>query len=336
MSCGLGAVILVFMLVKHHVGDAPVSTDFLRNEIQALQAEARALEETLRGRIAQAQAGDQKKSSARNEIAALERKVADKRTALEKLRRDLEALKKTIEKTTVKQPQDIIEIDGQGEETYLLGLKVEGKKIAILVDASASMTAEKLIDVIKIKHGNRQEKLTADKWRRTKRIVKWLLARLPQESEVAVIAFNHAVHFPGGENWLSANHRPSIQTILADLETLIPDGATNLQKGLIAVKQRQATDVYVITDGLPTTGESRYRSLNPFSGCSSLRGNAKTISGACRVTLFQQTVKETTLNDAVVNVVLLPIEGDPDAVNQYWGWASKTGGLVISPAANWP
>ena len=38
-----------------------------------------------------------------------------------------------------------------GEEDYLLGLKVEGRRIAILIDRSASMTDERLIDIIRRK-----------------------------------------------------------------------------------------------------------------------------------------------------------------------------------------
>ena len=336
MSCGLGAVILVFMLIKYHADDAPVATNFLRDEIRILQAEESSLIETLRELTIQATGKSENNAMMRDRITTLQSKLADTQAEIEKSRHDTEALKENIKKTTVKKADDIVKIDRESEETYLLGLQVKGKKIAILLDASASMTAEQLVDVIKIKNGGRQDKLTANKWLRTRRVVKWLLSRLPQKSEVMVMAFNHSVYFLGDGNWRPAGDQHTLQAIADDLEMLVPDGATNLHKGLLEVKKRQATDLYVITDGLPTDGESRYKSLNPFTSCSSLRGSANTISGACRVKLFKQTVAETALHNTVVNIVLLPIEGDPDAVNQYWEWASKTGGLVISPAANWP
>ena len=65
-------------------------------------------------------------------------------------------------------------------------------------------------------------------------------------------------------------------------------------------------------------------------------GNSNTISGACRVKLFKQTIIETAQPNVQVDVILLPLEGDPDAINQYWQWTAATGGLVISPANNWP
>ncbi|MDT8311820.1 MAG: VWA domain-containing protein, partial [Methylophaga sp.] len=111
---------------------------------------------------------------------------------------------------------------------------------------------------------------------------------------------------------------------------------TNLQKGLNAINKFAPSNLYVITDGLPTKGESQYRSLNPFAKCNSLTGNAQTISGDCRKRLFQQTVQESNRQGTQVDVILLPLEGDPDAVNQYWLWAASTGGLLISPASNWP
>jgi len=37
MSCGLGAIILVFMLVKHNVNDSSVELENLKNDIQNLE-----------------------------------------------------------------------------------------------------------------------------------------------------------------------------------------------------------------------------------------------------------------------------------------------------------
>ncbi len=37
MSCGLGAVVLVFMLVKHDVGSSSTETDLLTKDVQQLE-----------------------------------------------------------------------------------------------------------------------------------------------------------------------------------------------------------------------------------------------------------------------------------------------------------
>jgi hypothetical protein len=162
-----------------------------------------------------------------------------------------------------------------------------------------------------------------------------MLARLPQNSEVLVMAYNEEAKQLGGKGWMSASSE-SAGSIIREASGLVPTGATNLQKGLNAIKSFSPSNVYVITDGLPTQGESRFKSLNPFSDCSSLTGTAKTISGECRKRLFQQTIKESGSFGAQVDVILLPIEGDPEAAYQYWLWAASQRGIVISPASNWP
>ena len=198
------------------------------------------------------------------------------------------------------------------------------------------MTDEKLLEIIKRKNGSAAGKKRGPKWLRTRKTVRWLLARVPKTSQLVVISYNASVKSLGGGNWLKADNPATLQAVYSELDTIVPEGATNLQKGLQAVSGLGATDLYVVTDGLPTVGESRCASLNPFASCSSLLGKSSTISGECRVKLFRQTIKDSTLGGLKVNVILLPIEGDPDAVNEYWGWAALSGGLLISPAVNWP
>ena len=67
-------------------------------------------------------------------------------------------------------------------------------------------------------------------------------------------------------------------------------------------------------------------------------GGAGTISGDCRRALFRHTVNATKppAGLSAVNVVLLPIEGDPEAAVEYWLWTAASGGLLITPADTWP
>ncbi len=151
-----------------------------------------------------------------------------------------------------------------------------------------------------------------------------------------VVSYNTSVKSLANTSWTRVDTSAKLQALYRELDSLVPEGATNLQKGLQEIGKLGATDLYLITDGLPTVGESRYASLNPFASCSSLLGKSSTISGECRVKLFRQTIKDSAPAGAKINVILLPIEGDPDAANEYWAWAARTGGLVISPALNWP
>ena len=53
------------------------------------------------------------------------------------------------------------------------------------------MTDEKLIDIIKRKTQSDDNIKKGPKWQRTIRIVKWLLARLPNDSRVTVVKFSN-------------------------------------------------------------------------------------------------------------------------------------------------
>ncbi len=336
MSCGLGAVVLVFMLVKHNVNDSSVEFENLKNDIDKLEVikeesiqKLKSIEEQL---IKESATEVISKKNLEASQSVLAQGLADTAKSVE----EIEKIKSEIKDIKVKKKEDLVETKQINEESYLLGLKVEGKKIAILVDSSASMTNEKLIDIIKTKSSSDQDKQRAKKWIRTKKIVEWLLARLPNDSDVLVVSFNEKATLLGAQGWMKANTPNSVDSVLSDLNKLIPEGATNLQIGLDTINKYSPSNLYLITDGLPTKGESSYKSLNPFAKCSSLLGKSSTISGECRVKLFQQTITESGKTGMHVDVILLPIEGDPDAVNQFWYWTAISKGLVISPANDWP
>lgn len=335
MSCGLGAVILVFMLVKQSVDEAPAEIENLKNDISQLEQARDESQQRLNDIRQQLQQENIDIASLRQSLSSQRADLQAKNEALSAATSTLDELKQSITSIKVPKKQDLVETQQVNEEQYLMGLRVEGSKIAILLDASASMTNEKLIDIIKTKSGSDQNKINAPKWQRAQRVLSWMLARLPQNSEVLVMAYNEQAKQLGGKGWINASSE-SANRIIREASSLVPTGATNLQKGLNAIKSFSPSNVYVITDGLPTQGESRFKSLNPFSDCSSLTGGGKTISGECRKRLFQQTIKESGNMGAQLDVILLPIEGDPDAVYQYWLWAASQRGMVISPAKNWP
>lgn len=340
MSCGLGAVILVFMLVKTNAED---TTSTSNSEVEKLQNDINRLSEleneklkNLNDLSISLDSEIKKQDALKSQLVSVQSKNETESQQIKSLNRELEKLKSSIKGIEVKKQSDLVQTETINEENYLLGLKVEGQKIAILVDSSASMTHEKLIDIIKVKNGSDQEKKNANKWRRTKRILQWLLARAPKSSEIVVIHFNEKAEELGKPGWKNVSDPNTISTILSQLEAVTPTGGTNLQTGLEQLKKYAPSNLYVITDGLPTKGQSRYKSLNPFANCSSLRGSSNTISGECRIKLFRQTLQESSKQNVITNIILLPVEGDPDAINEYWSWSAATGGLLISPALNWP
>jgi outer membrane murein-binding lipoprotein Lpp len=336
MSCGLGAMVLVFILVKYDVSDSNAEANNLVAEVRLLESQQVRLQQTLDQLRNTSQTETEKIKKLKEKIVQIKQGLSKKESNLKNKKGELTALKNSIATRPIAHKDDLIEDDRGGEENYLIGLKVEGRRIVVLIDSSASMTDEKLLNIIRRKNSSTQNKKQGPKWLRTKKIVRWLLARTPKVSQLSVLAFNDSIHSLGKSIWVTVNTDGILKDFYEKLDSIVPTGATNLHKGLQAVSRLNATDLYIITDGLPTTGESNYAHLNPFSGCNSLLGNSKSISGECRVKLFRQTVKDASLAGVKVNIILLPIEGDPSAVNEYWSWAASTGGLVISPAVTWP
>lgn len=336
MSCGLGAIILVFMLVKHQVEKGEPEAELLLEDIKRLEAEANELKASIATAVdaetVVAQQIDEMSKLIADKTEALAATIADQKSQ-QTAKASLEEGIKTFE---VPKPPDVIESPRVGEEEYLIGLQVEGARIGILVDTSASMTDEKLIDIIRRKNTGAQEKIRGLKWQRTVGIAEWLVSRVPNSARVSIVGFNDQATLLSGPQPVLGRDAGALNKALSEVRSVVPSGPTNLQAGLNALKKFNPTDVYVITDGLPTAGDESYKSLNPFSDCSALWGGSTKISGACRLRLFVRTIASSVLGPAKINVVLLPLEGDPEAADAYWRWTSSTGGILISPAAEWP
>ena len=337
IACGLGAVVLLLTLVQERVFGLNAEEQRLTTELTELQSRSAEIEKEIAKITRIGQAVSDEIQDASEALASVKDEAARQSDVVDTERKHKASLIEGIKKIKLNNPEDVIETPDSGEEDYLIGLRVEGQRIAILVDSSASMTDEKLIDIIRRKNSSDEEKKLGPKWRRTIRTLRWLLARLPKASMVAVVAYDEDAKTLGKRPWTSSVDEKGLNEILSQANNLVPSGPTNLSNGLKAVKELNASDIYVITDGLPTLGETGWGRLNVFSGCGSILGNSSTISGECRARVFQESVKRSGLSpNRKVNVVLLPIEGDPHAPRHYWEWTALTGGLFIAPAKDWP
>jgi cell division protein FtsB len=337
MASGLGAIILVLIIVKQDVDKSSPEIDLLQADLARLEQQHGGLKKSVSDLNQDALDEITEIAKVQAKITSLKTEMSQKSQVISQKQSALSSVKETIKNAPKTKKDDVVQNDVAGEENYIMGLKVEGRRIVFLIDSSASMTDEKLIDIIRRKNTTDAEKKRGPKWQRTKRIVSWLLARAPRSSQLAVVAYNKSVKTLGGAGWFSSRDATAIGRVSSGLDKLVPTGSTNLQRGLQRAKGLNPTDIYLVTDGLPTDGQSRYAGLNPFAACGSLLGTSNNISGECRVKLFRQTISESAPGrDTTVNVVLLPIEGDPQAAPQYWAWTAATGGLLISPAMSWP
>ena len=313
-----------------------LETELLESDLTRLAKREADLEATKSKILAHLTLVDAGVQQANAELRSAQKLAKSTATVLASINEAKKSLEEGIKSLEIKKPTDIVEKSRAGQEQYLIGLSVEGPRIAILIDSSASMTDETLIDVIRRKNGNVKNKRNGPKWRRTVAVAEWLINRVPQNSLVTLISYSDKAVSHTSFKYLRGRNTRALLSSLNSLRSVIPMGATNLEAALGALSKLHPTNIYIVTDGLPTKGTSSYKSLNPFADCNALWGRVAKISGACRRRLFRHTVRSASIVGAKVNVVLLPIEGDPEAAQEYWNWTSAHNGMLISPATSWP
>ena len=347
MTCGFGAVVLFFMIINASFGretgrmtadlygevdrledevlDGHINLVELRNSLREIDQEnviARGLSRRLIETLTEVQ----------EELATYEDTTLAKREHINKLKADIQSLEEDVKRLSALAPSDETPGDkrrvfvGDGDRQYLTGLKVGGRRILILVDASASMLDETIVNVVRRRNMSDDIKRRAEKWQQAVKTVDWLTTQIPPDSRFQIYTFNtksRSVVPDRNAEWLDGGSREELDDAVGHLRTVVPGGGTNLYQALTSFRSlRPAPDnIYLLVDGLPTLGQ------RPPSRA--------TISSRDRVRLFNAAVKE--LRDSIpVNVVLFPMEGDPLAASAYWKLALVSGGAFVSPSKDWP
>ena len=338
MSCGLGAVILILMLVKYQTELPDKQSSALQADITTLEQKNLQSQQTIETLKNQADGSQAELTQLNAQLVSLVTNINNQKDTQQSLKAQIAKLQSQADIPT-QAPSAPVPVINKGLEDYLLGLKVEGRRIVILVDSSTSMTEERLIDVIRYKVASPQERQQSPKWQRTLRIVEWLIAKVPEGSDYKVIRFAENASVVGGSAWKKGADPKDAAAVLSDFKQIVPEGGTNLHAA-VALMHSSAlgfSNVYLLTDGLPTQGDSgKIKAVSSFfSGCASITGNAKKISGKCRERLLNDII--TSYKErAKVNVILLPLEGDSYAAGTFWQWTAKSDGLLISPEHSWP
>tara|TARA_R110001592_G_scaffold145134_2_gene368653 strand:- start:457 stop:1494 length:1038 start_codon:yes stop_codon:yes gene_type:complete len=345
MSCGFGAVVLIFLILDHQVS--------VRNEVgdPNLQAEARLLEEEIlegednlvrirntRDEVslevveAQGLASriEEQINSFLQQLAALENTTVASDESLEQLRADIQSLEEELlrlQSSAIEQTgSNARAFVGEGDRQYLTGMFLGGNRVLILVDTSASMLDETLVNIIRTRNMSDPNKRAAQKWQRAVRTVEWISSQLPVASQYQIYGFNSDVTaaLDGSDgDWLEVADRDQLNAAVASVKQMIPENGTNLARVFQAAAQLSPPpdNIYLITDGLPTL--------------SSVASNARLITPAKRLELFDDAV-EYLPSRTPVNIILFPLEGDPNASAAYWQLAQITRGSFLSPAKDWP
>ncbi len=347
MTCGFGAVVLFYMVINAAVGlragrmTADLQAEVDRLEIEVLEGYkdlvetrnsvrevdervviARGLAARIIEQIREIQA----------ELATYDESTLASEQHINRLKTDLKALEEQARRLSAAAPSEETPGDrtrsfiGDGDRQYLTGLKVGGERIFILVDASASMLGDTIVNIIRRRNLPDAVKINADKWQQAVKTVDWLTTQIPRTSRFQIYTFDEqsAPVIPGTERqWLDGADAQVLNQAVASLRQVVPDGGTNLYRGFEALAQMQPApdNLILLVDGLPTQGQ-----FPP--------GRAK-VSGKQRLRLFNRAVTELGRR-VPVNVILFPIEGDPMAASAYWKLAVSTGGSFMSPSEDWP
>lgn len=332
MACGFGAVTLLFLILKHGSVDteipASAEVDLLQEEIML------ARENQVQARNSLAESDQQLarlEGLSRRVLADIEQTrqelsvQSDPEDEIEKLRAQVKALEQeTAELKESSQGEDLRTFIGDGDRQYLTGLKLGGRRILILLDSSASMLAEDIVNVIRRRNMDDNTRRNAPKWQRATRTVEWLLARFPPQSQFQIVAFDtraRSVH-PGDTGWLNSDDAATVDAAIQGMQQVVPGGGTSLVNAFrsLGTLSPAPDNVFLITDGLPTQGTTPPR--------------GSTVSARERVQLFQQAVE--ALPRVPLNVILFPMEGDPGAAGLYWQLGLASGGSFLSPSTDWP
>ncbi|MEQ8662735.1 MAG: vWA domain-containing protein, partial [Gammaproteobacteria bacterium] len=234
--------------------------------------------------------------------------------------------KRALEAQIHEQSRAVRRYVGEGNREYLTGIQLGGERILVLLDSSASMLDERIVNVIRTRNMDVSARRGAAKWQQALATVDWISARFPPGSRFQIYSYDAAarpVLAGTAGRWLAVSDSARLNAAVAATRALVPDGGSSLARALAVIGELDPPpdNVYLVTDGLPTLGTEPPR------------GN--TIDGAARLRLFEDAVTRIPAG-IPVNVILLPMEGDPMAPAAYWQIALYTRGAFLSPASDWP
>jgi len=345
MSCGFGAVILIYLIINHATETTvkEVNRDVLA-ELRMLDYQVLIGEENL---VEEKKALDEQRkklTETERALAEIDSEIQDQADTLQKLdadtiakiqnanklKSDIKVQEEEIRRLRAAEAEsaggNVRAVEGEGDRQYLTGLKVGGKRIVIAVDTSASMLDHTLINVIRRRNMSDEKKQAAPKWRRTVSTVDWLVAQLPLASQFQIVQYNQTADSlvsPGDMTWKEIDSPTILNKTVERLEDTIPAGGSSLENLFREISKLKPVpdNLYLIADGLPTQGNKPPR--------------ATTVSHSERIALFREAVQHAP-SPMTVNVIMFPMEGDPAASASYWSLALARGGSFLSPSRDWP
>ncbi len=348
ICCAFGALVLLYMILnaagsrvfQRDTLELRAEVDLIEEEVLQGYADLVVLRNSLRRSETDAERTEglsdrvlDETERLREQLAEADKSATSRREAIERLKADLKQIEESQKRLQAGTPAPgkpgnrVKGFVGTGDRQYLTGLKLGGERIAILVDVSASMLDETVVNVIRLRNMPESRRLAAEKWRRTVATVDWLTTQIPARSKFQVIAFNTRA-WPivpdSAGRWLDGNDAQALTDVVTHLRRTVPADGTSLENAFAFLNTMTPApdNVFLITDGLPTQGATP----------PAVR---RTIDGDGRLRLFERAIAKFPRRVAA-NVILMPMEGDPSAPAAFWTLARRTNGSFLMPARDWP
>jgi hypothetical protein len=347
ICCGLGAVILLFVIVnaKSAIRKDTVTSD-LKGEVSEWERlvleskkdliKARNTCEKTEEKLVKAKGLSKQVihiiKERKDELAHVDKETLASKAHLNKLKADIKSLEKDVKRLEAGSREDdeygskLRKFPGVGDRQYLTDLKLGGNRIFILVDTSASMLDDTVLGVILKRNLLDSQKIKSKKWQQAIATIHWLTANLPATGKFQIYTFNEtaAPVLKGTEKtWLDGRDVESLKRAIARLQQVIPQKGTSLLNAFQAAGEMQPPpdNLFLLTDSLPTMGRSKSR-----------QGK---VSGKKRIALFNNAIRSLP-SGVPLNVILYPMEGDPLAAVLFWRLAAMTKGSFFCPSKDWP
>ena len=334
MACGFGAVTLLFLILRHNANEIPIADERLSSEISLLQQDIEQAEqdkvkalnslEKIELTLVKTQGLSKRVIT---ELAEKEKSIQEDPNNIDILRRQVKQLEdETSQIEEVEFGDKVREFVGDGNRQYLTGLTLGGERVLILIDGSASMLADTVVNTLRRRNMDDPQKQQSAKWQWSLRTLEWPLAQLPPSSRFQVYVFNNETRtmLAGTEGeWLDASDSLALERVMASAGKYVPSAGTSLSKaiGSISDFDSKPDNLFILTDGLPTLGESAPKKYM--------------VTGKQRRNHFEAAISKLP-RGIPVNTILFPMEGDPEAAALFWQLALDTRGAFIAPSRDWP
>tara|TARA_B110000285_G_C15092190_1_gene599734 strand:- start:198 stop:1385 length:1188 start_codon:yes stop_codon:yes gene_type:complete len=372
LSCGLGASILLLLIVKHEPSAivSPELEQLAKTEVAILEKRIKEL-----GRRIETKSSLLKKLKIK-ELEALEKNVlrsnANQNVTGELRRVQVDLIRANNKQLSLAQALDktVIQINDEAIEPEVAEIQSTGAldgvelrdtdKVVIILDISASMVHWSLVEIFRLQAERVTDPMSLPKWKQAMLAAQYAYETINDGYRFKFFAFSENVFNMEGNvidpkktiRWDKKNELAG-STKLRDprhhdkafnnfTKNIGPKRGTDLSRVIGAVAQLvpKPNKILLITDGLPNRPSS---TIVPNDGCAKRFLQSKKlksvtiVSSKCRLSIALRSINDFSkkLSHVPVDVVLLPLEGDSGAVRFYTLLSSASGGRLTTPSYDW-